>query len=255
MLSISSWRISWPRLAPIDSRTAISWRRVVASASSRLATLAQAMSSTSATTTVRSAPAVVNAWRCAGTGESVVSASGTTVPVRPRLSIGKSSASASPTAADVGGGAGAEDAGLQPSDHLHQQRPPRVPVLGQEAGGQLAVHRERHPQGGDAEEPDAGVGLAGHADHGERQAVHGDGAADDVGRAAVAALPQAVAEHGDRAGPGRGVLGVDEAAAEGHRRAEGAEVVAGHELAEDLLGLAGAARERERQERPPRPGR
>ena len=107
MLSISSCRISWARLAPIDSRTAISWRRVVASASSRLATLAQAMSSTSATTTMSSAPAVVKAWRCAGTGDSVVSASGTAVPVRPRFSIGNSSASASPTLRTLAAAAGA----------------------------------------------------------------------------------------------------------------------------------------------------
>ena len=46
-LSISSWRASRPRDAPSASRTLHSWPRAVARASSRLAMLAQAISSTS----------------------------------------------------------------------------------------------------------------------------------------------------------------------------------------------------------------
>ena len=45
-LSIRSWRISCPREAPIESRTAISFCRAKARAISRFATLAQAMSNT-----------------------------------------------------------------------------------------------------------------------------------------------------------------------------------------------------------------
>ena len=49
-LSTSSWRTMRPRPAPMASRTAISFCRAEARASNRLATLAQAMSSTTATT-------------------------------------------------------------------------------------------------------------------------------------------------------------------------------------------------------------
>ena len=48
-LSISSWRITRQRVAPSDTRTEISRARLVARDSSRLATLAQAISSTNAT--------------------------------------------------------------------------------------------------------------------------------------------------------------------------------------------------------------
>ena len=45
-LSVSSWRTSRPRVAPSDNRMPISFRRAADLASSRLATFAQAMSST-----------------------------------------------------------------------------------------------------------------------------------------------------------------------------------------------------------------
>ena len=48
-LSVSSWRTIRPRPAPRAARTDISRARAVARASSRLATLAQAMSSTRVT--------------------------------------------------------------------------------------------------------------------------------------------------------------------------------------------------------------
>ncbi len=48
-LSVSSWRTSRSRLAPSAVRTAISFERAAARASNRLATLAQAMSSTNPT--------------------------------------------------------------------------------------------------------------------------------------------------------------------------------------------------------------
>ena len=52
-LSISSWRASRPRDAPSASRTLHSWLRAVARASSRLAMLAQAISSTNPATAIR----------------------------------------------------------------------------------------------------------------------------------------------------------------------------------------------------------
>ncbi len=50
---MSSWRIRWPRLAPIAVRIAISRWRPAARASSRLATLAQAIRSTKPTAPTR----------------------------------------------------------------------------------------------------------------------------------------------------------------------------------------------------------
>src|SRR5436309_588682 len=43
MLSVSNWRKSWPRLAPIAKRTAISLCRTAARANNKLATFAQAI--------------------------------------------------------------------------------------------------------------------------------------------------------------------------------------------------------------------
>ena len=61
MLSVSSWRISRPRVAPIERRTEISRDRAVARVSRRLATLAQTISSTITTTTPRK-PADRRVW-------------------------------------------------------------------------------------------------------------------------------------------------------------------------------------------------
>ena len=55
MLSVSSCRTSLDRLAPKDRRMLISLRRALARESNKLATLAQAMSSTNPTTLKNSA--------------------------------------------------------------------------------------------------------------------------------------------------------------------------------------------------------
>ena len=57
-LSTSNWRTNWPRDAPIDRRTAISFCRANARAISRLATLAQAISSTRPTMHISTISAV-----------------------------------------------------------------------------------------------------------------------------------------------------------------------------------------------------
>ena len=62
-LSTSSWRTSCPREAPSDSRTAISRCRAKARAISRLATLAQAMSSTSPTMPISTSSGVEKSLR------------------------------------------------------------------------------------------------------------------------------------------------------------------------------------------------
>ena len=62
-LSTSSWRTSRPRVAPSDSRTAISRCRMNPRAMSRLATLAQAMSSTRPTMHISTISAVEKSLR------------------------------------------------------------------------------------------------------------------------------------------------------------------------------------------------
>ena len=52
-LSVSNWRTNRPRVAPSDSLTEISFWRVAARESSRLATFAQTIRSTSTTTPLR----------------------------------------------------------------------------------------------------------------------------------------------------------------------------------------------------------
>ena len=59
-LSVSSWRMSRHRLAPSDSRTAISRRRAPARASSRFATFTVAMTSNSATTVINTQSGAAN---------------------------------------------------------------------------------------------------------------------------------------------------------------------------------------------------
>ena len=118
-LSVSNWRTSRARSAPIDSRTAISCRRAVARASSRLATLAQAMSSTSPTMAISTLPASTSCcWNCGGNVPSVI---GRTASERPRNSVGNASSSPWPMAADVGLGLLDADARLQPRDRLVDQ--------------------------------------------------------------------------------------------------------------------------------------
>ena len=56
-LSTSNWRTSWLCEAPTDSRTAISFCRATARAINRLATFAQAISSTSPTMHIRTTSA------------------------------------------------------------------------------------------------------------------------------------------------------------------------------------------------------
>ncbi len=62
-LSTSSWRTSLPRVAPSDSRTAISRWRMKPRAMSRLATLAQEMSSTRPTMHISTIKAVEKSLR------------------------------------------------------------------------------------------------------------------------------------------------------------------------------------------------
>ena len=81
-----------------------------------------------------------------------------------------------------------------------------------------------------------------HAEHGEALAVELDHAADDGRARAEAAPPQAVAQHDHGVSAELLVLRgrEGERAAGGGADAQHVEVVAGHHLAEDLLGLPAA---------------
>ena len=81
-----SWRARRARVAPRDSRMAISLRRAVPRARSRLATLAQAISRTRPTTVIRSPPARTNTRRRPGL--SAHWDRGKSVTFRPRFGSG-----------------------------------------------------------------------------------------------------------------------------------------------------------------------
>ena len=222
VLSTSSCRTRRPRLAPSDRRMAISCRRAAARASSRLATLAHAMSSTRPTITMSSPPALTKFWRKAGL--MVAWASGTSVTLRPRLSFGYSCARAAAIAFMLAFGLRQRHPGFQPPGHLEQQRPARFPVVAHEPAGRLAVHRERHPQLRPADGIGAAERLRRDADDDEGAAVEGERLSNDGRITAEAALPQAMSEHGHGGGPGSRLLVGQEPAPGGHRRAEQVEV-------------------------------
>ncbi len=83
--------ISRPRPAPSDRRTAISFCRAAARASSRFATLAHAISSTRPTIVISTPPALTMLSRKPGL--IVACASGTSVTLRPWFSFGYSCSS------------------------------------------------------------------------------------------------------------------------------------------------------------------
>jgi hypothetical protein len=83
--------------------------------------------------------------------------------------------------------------------------------------------------------------FGGHADDGERVSVHLQRPADDGGIAVEAALPELVAEHGERRRAGLIAVRRREQPADLWMRAEDVEVVGRHHVAEDPLGAVGAA--------------
>ena len=85
-LSVSNWRISCERPAPIASRIAISRRRAEARARSRLATFEHAMSRTSPTIVSNTAPPRSSGRRIPG--NTTASASGATEILRPLFESG-----------------------------------------------------------------------------------------------------------------------------------------------------------------------
>ena len=186
-LSVSICRTSRPRSAPSAMRILISRVRPAARTSSRLPTLAQAISSTQPTAASR----ISSAGRAAAT---TVSCSGTTAMFARCGWRPDTSASSCVAIADISSARLLDaDLGLQPRDdaedpvlaialrrdrrvrRLRARQPERHPELGP---GDRKVERRRH-----------------HADDQRRRAVEHRLAADDVRVAAEAPFPQSVSEH------------------------------------------------------------
>jgi hypothetical protein len=129
------------------------------------------------------------------------------------------------------------DAGLQSAEGEEKQPASRlVPV---EAGLHDVVHGHRDPHRRVAAEHRAGKTLGGDANDREGHAVQRERLADDIGIAAEAALPEAVADDRDR----RGLeifVGMERAPAR-EVGAEKREVIAGDDLKNDLLRRGPAA--------------
>src|SRR5713101_5875649 len=109
--------------------------------------------------------------------------------------------------------------------------------------GHVVLHHHRRP----SVEGYSGVGTSKlfgcDADDREVMAIERDAAADDVGIAAKAALPQPVADDDDRVCVGRPVLFGQKRASDERVDAEDVKVVAGHDRASYALGLASASQD------------
>ena len=126
------------------------------------------------------------------------------------------------------------------------QRAPRVEVLLQEAPSHLRVRHERHPQRGLHDRVRALEAGRRHADDRERAAVERDGLADDRGSPPSCRCQNAYDSTVTRLLAGHAVLvRAGSARPSDGRHAEHVEEVPAHDLADDLLRLAGAG-ERER---------
>ena len=187
------------RLAPSDRRTATSRRRDTAFDSSRLATFAHAITSTSATR-IDSTARIGASTVAAPNGASHV---WTMRSRRPSLKSRYSCSScamideASACACCCG------DAGLQPHDRLEPAVAALVHAI---AAHHFLLHRHRHPRrGGDAEER-SDESFRRDADDGDRRVVDRDLLADDRRIAGKPPLPVGVAEHRDRVTAGRDVV-------------------------------------------------
>ena len=223
-----SCRTTRTPLAPIAARTAISCSRAVVRASSRLAILAQAISSTRPTAPSRISKGVRES-------PTSVSSAGITearrkLVLRVRILLGQGRGDH----IQVGARLLDADAGLEAAKRRQKMSATLL--------GDGLVPRWRFPVSGDGR-PELDIrfvrrkGKPGrsHSHHGVRFTIERDGASHDAGIAAELTLPQGVAEHhhvgsrrffrGQKPAP---QLGLD---------AECREQVPGHHFAVELLGL------------------
>ena len=236
-LSVSSCEMRRPRPAPTARRMPISRCRSTARASIRLATLAHAISNTSATTTMRMAISPPTHSRSPGIRPALSSVSGLAALV---LSISLVDARVD----NVQGGRGLRpcNAGLQPARDADPMGRALLGILDQ-VGDEIAAHRERRPEFGD----DAAVGPmeARRHDADDRiSAAVKDGRLAYCGRVGgEPAAPKRVAEHDDRvASFDLIVLGPD-AASGSERRPHHRKVISADQRAPDALGRRRAGRE------------
>ena len=183
-LSVRSWRSRRPRSPPSAMRTAISRCRPAARASSRLATLAQAMSRTKTTAPSSS----IKAGRRSPTNAA---SSGSTVMLCRafELGCGLRELLGDPHHVRAGGLHG--DARLQAPDHVDARVVAAV-VLAADAVLQPQQRRV------DVDGPPAPVEGAGHhADHGEALAAQRERLAQDLRITPEAPLPEALAQERD----------------------------------------------------------
>ena len=206
-LSTRSCRTSWPREAPTERRTAISFCRATARAIRRFATLAQAISSTSPTMHIRTISAVEKLLRsceypaaarstwivpfmnCSREYGDQSFAAGSDISYW-RIWVNSTCSAAWADCARV--------AGLQAGKHLHPARAAIVhlyPLLGRHDDG---LHQNRNANLRRARRVHAGKPRSGNADDRHRIVVDQDLLADHFGIAREARRPIFMAEHDDR---------------------------------------------------------
>ncbi len=172
------------RDAPSAARIVSSRCRVVARASSRLATFAHAINRTNDTAASRTSAASF-------TPRTTWSRSGTSLNRRPVLNRGYFAASPAAVASASARAWLERHALFQPAEHAHRPRAAR------EAAAVERIGAERHPQvrrRGEGQEREAGRQ---HADDLHRAAVERQRGADGVRGAGEATLPQRVADERD----------------------------------------------------------
>ena len=218
--SASVCRTTWARRAPSAVRTATSRVRSAARASTRLATLTQAMTSTSSTAAsiMLSRPTVSLPMNS--------STYGFTSTVMPSRRLGSSWATWAAIVASSAEASSRDAVVAQPADDL--DRGALVLAL------QRGVDDQRHP-----EFLHDGVSELGrhHADHGHRRAVDPQRLAQHVGPALEAVAPDPVADDHHRLGAGLAV-GVGEVAAQHRPGAQHPEGIGGDPGAAIALGRA-----------------
>ena len=204
--SVSSCVTSRRRVAPSESRTAISDARPADRASSRFAMFAHAISRTTPVTPSRSSkgtPTVSCIPLCPRRPSLTGSGFATNRSRSSSLRFVWSGASTSVRMLRYRGrdrGAGLLDGDLRPQAR-EQVEPVVAAVLEAALGGtcfQPRVHREGHEHHGRHVERRAAEARRGHADDGQRLAVDHQHLSEHVARPAESGLPEFVTQHGDR---------------------------------------------------------
>ena len=205
-LSVRNCRSSRPRPAPIARRRAISWRRAVPRTSSRLATFAHAISSTTPTTDIRIHSCRENRVRASDRprrpGSTAMRSTCRRLSPSGLASALRFRRPAVPSRLRLG------HARARPQSRHHPE--PAHPRIVQERRRiEPGLQRKRHPQIRCAP-PDGLAEEAGRRDADDRQLSRFSASRRPTTRgvAAVPPPPEPVADHRDRSTPGRSSSGV-----------------------------------------------